>query len=80
MNSLSFVGQHSYQVINQTSSCGMKRNKIDFIKPANGIFFPVAGVLGRARYKNLTVAKLVQLCMFLSFPEQNMKCLLEIAE
>lgn len=80
MNSPSFVGQHCFQIINLTNSCGMKQNKIDFIKPANVKFFPCRWCVGKGQVKNLIVAKLVQLCMFLSFPEQNMKCLLEIAE
>lgn len=41
MNSLSFVGQHCFQMINLTNFCGMKRNKTDFIKPANMESFPL---------------------------------------
>lgn len=40
MNSLSFAGQHCFEIIDLTNSSGMKQNKLDFKKPASMESFP----------------------------------------
>lgn len=76
MNSLSFF---HWAALFLNNTCGMKLNKIYFIKPANMQFCLLLAFREGLGQKSDSC----QACstfLFLSFSAQNIQCLLEIAE